>query len=69
MVTNHEVCGSRGPRIGEEGTPRCAQPLGHASTHCGYPGSGFERETWGSPEWRDMDFVRDWSERSLDGAE
>lgn len=24
-----EVCGSRGPRIGSDGTPRCGRPVGH----------------------------------------
>lgn len=55
------VCGSRGPRIGEEGSPRCAKPFGHAGNHQGFEGSGFEREFWGEPIMRDMEFVKDWA--------
>lgn len=53
------VCGSRGPRIGEEGNPRCMQRVGHAGFHRGFKGSGFEHVRWGAPVMRDMQFVED----------
>lgn len=57
-----EVCGSIGPRIGEEGSPRCAETLGHDGLHHGFEGSGFEREFWGDPLSRDAQFAKDWQE-------
>lgn len=56
------VCGSTGPRIGEDGSPRCALSLGHVGMHRGFQGSGFEREYWGAPIHRDLQFVRDWAD-------
>ena len=54
-----EVCGSVGPRIGDEPErPRCAQPLDHDGQHRGFPGSGFESVQWGGPIVRDEDFAR-----------
>ena len=54
-----EVCGSMGPRIGDEPErPRCAQPLDHDGQHRGFPGSGFESVQWGGPIVRDGDFAR-----------
>ena len=54
-----EVCGSMGPRIGDEPErPRCAQPLDHDGQHRGFPGSGFESVQWGGPIMRDGDFAR-----------
>jgi len=54
-----EVCGSMGPRIGDEPErPRCAQPLDHDGQHRGFPGSGFESVQWGAPIMRDEDFAR-----------
>ena len=54
-----EVCGSIGPRIGDEPErPRCAQPLDHDGQHRGFPGSGFEGVQWGAPIMRDEDFAR-----------
>ena len=55
-----EICGSRGPRIGEEGSPRCARHYGHPGPHRGFEGSGFERELWGDPIMRDMQFVNEY---------
>ncbi len=57
-----EVCGSIGPRIGEEGSPRCGEPFGHGDLHRGFPGSGFEREFWGRPLMRDREFAADYRE-------
>lgn len=59
VATVPSVCGSRGPRIGED-SPRCAQELDHRGLHRGFDGSGFERETWGDPLSRDLEFARDW---------
>lgn len=56
------VCGSIGPRIGEDGSPRCAEYLGHSWTHRGFEGSGFESEHWGDPINRDAVFAKDWQE-------
>lgn len=52
-----EVCGSTGPRIGEDGQPRCAQPLDHIGPHLGFEGSGFESVGWDGPLWRDVEFA------------
>lgn len=55
-----DVCGSIGPRIGEDGSPRCAEPLNHGDLHRGFEGSGFEHEHWGYPVHRDREFAADW---------
>jgi hypothetical protein len=59
-ATHSAVCGSRGPRIGDEGSPRCAGPLGHATPHRGFRESGFENQRWDDPLWRDREFAADW---------
>lgn len=56
-----EVCGSIGPRIGEEGSPRCGEPLDHGDFHRGFPGSGFENQYWGYPVYRDREFAREYA--------
>lgn len=68
MTNSTAVCGSRGPRIGEEGSPRCAGPLGHDGPHKGFKGSGFENEWWGDPLMRDAKFAADW-EQAFGGPE
>lgn len=55
------VCGSRGPHIDGQGSPRCAGPLEHPGLHKGFQGSGFEREWWGDPAWRDVEFASEWA--------
>lgn len=45
-IQNNDVaCGSRGPRIGNDGTPVCALPQGHAEAHQSDPVTGFD-EQW-----------------------
>lgn len=54
----NEHCGSIGPRIGcNEERPRCGRALGHSGLHRGFDGSGFEREQWGDPLWRDDEWA------------
>ena len=60
-MNESEVCASRGPILGSEGQPRCAQRLGHPGLHRGFPGSGFEHEFWGDPLMRDTVFASEWS--------
>jgi hypothetical protein len=55
-----EVCGSKGPRIANSGKPRCGLYVNHDGLHRGFEGSGFERETWGAPAMRDMEFVNEY---------
>lgn len=52
-----EVCGSIGPRIGADGTPRCGLLVDHDLPHRGFSGSGWESVTWGDPLMRDHQFV------------
>jgi hypothetical protein len=56
------ICGSIGPRIGEEGTPRCAKGFDHQDLHQGYHGSGFEGEFWGRCDLDrfDLEFAADY---------
>ena len=61
QTPGRQVCGSRGPRIGQDGQPRCAQWLGHNGEHRGFFGSGFENVTWGDPVLRDVEFVEGWT--------
>jgi hypothetical protein len=65
VATVPEVCGSQGPRIGDDSSPRCAQELSHAGMHRGFEGSGYEREAWGEPLMRDTRFVREFTEHLL----
>jgi len=50
-----ETCGSKGPRIGLRGRPRCGLPRWHACLHLhrGFGESGFERVVWDDPPMRD----------------
>lgn len=59
-TTKTQVCGSRGPRIGEV-APRCAQEFGHPGSHRGFIDSGYENTFWGEPIMRDVQFVEDWA--------
>lgn len=49
---NMDICGSRGPRIGNEGVPFCKMLPGHASERDWYhrpdPDDG-----WGPIQWQD----------------
>lgn len=38
------ICGSRGPRIGTEGTPICKRPQGHVGAHRPDPSDGWGRD-------------------------
>jgi len=61
LFPEYEPCYSRGPRIGgEDERPLCLEPNTPEHLHRGYPGSGFDSQTWGNPPYRDADLVREW---------
>lgn len=44
------ICGSRGPRIGEEGMPVCKRPPNHKGLHRPYESDGWGASmSWGIP--------------------
>ena len=44
------LCLSRGPRIGDDGTPRCKRPRGHRGDHVPAPEDGWPA----SMSWTDI---------------
>lgn len=46
-----EFCWSRGPRIGDEGSPICFRADGHSGTHQAHPDAGFGTVHWCDPRW------------------
>jgi hypothetical protein len=52
MVTNDNLCWSRGPRIGNDGTPYCKKPGGHEGSHEPAPEDGWGNLSWGKPDLR-----------------
>lgn len=42
-----DLCDSRGPRIGDDGCPRCRRPKGHPGWHACDPEDGYGDVRWG----------------------
>ena len=59
------ICASRGPRIGDEGTPFCKRELGHDGTHHPHPEDGWGKIGWGAPSLADLHVRQEFQEAHI----